>query len=208
MSKAWLIRPYPHDISRINEFRQGGFVAIGWPGIGDLTGKSCEDIKRILAGKPYSLSGNALGCANATVDIFVNRIAPGDLILVPDGTDIFFAEICSDYYLDAAFDSAQTGYSHQRKVKWLRTMTRDDLSKALRSSLKVWRTAASLSKHYEEIYALAYGKEYSPSSAAESIAVSYPLRKDFSISFSIPADITKDEASRLAQYFGTLYFSE
>lgn len=211
MGNAWLVRPYPHntDIRRIDEFRQGNMVAIGWPGIGDLTGKSREDIKQILSGKPYELSGLGLGNAYATIDIFVNQMAIGDLVLVPDGEDIYFAEICSDYFMDAKYDCDATGYPHQRRVKWLQSVSRYALSKQLRSSLKVHRTTADLSKHYDEIAACAHGEAYQePAASAEVVPVSYPLRKDFSVSFSIPADMTRDEAKRLAQYLETLYFND
>lgn len=207
MYNAWIVRPYPHGKSRITEFRKGNIVAVGWPGIGDLTGKSREDIKQILSGKPYKLSGLALGNAYATIDIFVNRMNPGDLVLVPDGTDIFFAEICSDYYMDAKFDSQQMGYSHQRKVKWLQSVARNDLSKSLRSSLKVHRTTADISKHYNEIAALSHGMDFEvQTTEVETLKISYPLRKDFIVTFEIPADITKDESKRLAQHLETLYY--
>ena len=58
----------------------------------------------------------------------------GDLLLVPDGEDIFFAEVTGDYTFSAALCSE--GYPHQRKVKWLKNVSRSDLSMALRSSLK------------------------------------------------------------------------
>ena len=208
MNNAWLVRPYPHDNPRINEFRQSNIVAIGWPGIGDLTGKSREDIKQILSASPYNLSGLAIGNAYATIDIFVNRMNLGDIVLVPDGADIFFAEICSDYYMDSKFDSAQIGYSHQRKVKWLQSVARDELSKSLRSSLKVHRATADLSKHYDEIAALSHGADFEDKSAeVETLNVSYPLRSDFTVNFEIPIDITKDEAKRLAQHLETLYYA-
>lgn len=209
MNNAWLVRPYPHDNPRITEFRQDSIVAIGWPGIGDLTGKSREDIKQILSGSPYKLSGLALGNAYATIDIFVNRMNLGDIVLVPDGADIFFAEICSNYYMDSEFDSDQIGYPHQRKVKWLQSVARDELSKSLRSSLKVHRTTADLSKHYDEIAALSHGEDFKDKSAEiETLKVSYPLRNDFTVNFEIPTDITKDEAKRLAQHLETLYYAE
>lgn len=210
MSNAWLVRPYPHnkEIKRVEDFKQNNLVAIGWPGIGDLTGKSREDIKRILAAKPYELSGLALGNAYATIDIFVNRMNSGDLVLVPDGADIFFAEISSDYFMDGKYDNEQMGYPHQRKVKWLKSVAREDLSKQLRSSLKVHRTTADLSKHYDEIKALAYGLDYqAKGTEVETVAVSYPLRKDFSVVFEIPVNITKDEAKRLARHLETLYYA-
>ena len=216
MSNAWLVRPFPHDDKRLEEFKLKNVVAVGWPGIGDLSGKSREDIKSILSGPPYNLSGLKLGNAYATVDIFVNRMQVGDLVLVPDGEDIYFCEITSDYYRDKSvdyiekpIDSNDYGYPHQRKVKWLSNTLRTELSKALRSSLKVHRTTADLTKHYEEIKALSQGHEYSGESTdSNTIEVTYPLRSDFSISFEIPADITKSEAKRLSLYFESLYFTE
>lgn len=47
-------------------------------------------------------------------------------------------------------------------------------------------------KHTDEISTLSQGKEYVQPNANSSIAVSYPLRADFTISFSIPSDITKE----------------
>lgn len=209
MKNAWLVRPYPHGISRIAEFRKEEIIAVGWPGIGDLTGKTREQIKQTLENPPYKLSGLKLGNAYATIDLFVNRMHPGEIVLVPDGQDIFFAEICSDYFMNPKVDNQQDGYPHQRKVQWLHNVARYELSKELRTSLKVHRTVADLSRHYEEITALAHGMDYQAETASvETISVSYPLRKNFVINFDIPADMTKDEAKRLAQHLETLYYTE
>lgn len=202
---AWLVRPFPHGISRIDLFRSDNFVAIGWPGIGDLTGKSREELKRILSQEPYKLSGLALGNAYATVDIFVNQMDIGDYILVPDGDDIYFGQIVSDYHFEPNADSDDLGYSHQRRVEWSTNTSRKNLSMDLRKSLKVQRTTADLSHHYEEIQTLAAGLIYEPQSL-KTITVSYPLRADHIISFEIPEDITQDEAQRLSDYMNTLYF--
>ena len=67
-NKAWLVRPYPTNINRINEFQTENIVAIGWPGIGDLTGKTRQDLKEILSKPPYSYTALALGNAYATVE--------------------------------------------------------------------------------------------------------------------------------------------
>ncbi|WP_153127021.1 hypothetical protein [Peribacillus tepidiphilus] len=57
MSKAWVVRPYPHGINRIKEFltkkenqdEGNGIIAIGWPNIGVLSNKSTkEEIKKVL----------------------------------------------------------------------------------------------------------------------------------------------------------------
>lgn len=209
VKNSWLVRPYPHGIHRLDEFMTGHLIAIGWPGIGDLTGKTREDLKAILSGAPYHLNGLALGNAYASVDIFVNQMQPGDLVLVPDGDDIFFGEITGNYRLEPSVDNNAGGYSHQRTVTWLANVARKDLSKELRSSLKVHRTTACLSRHTAEIDALAHGRPFAPEAdnGSGSIQVSYPLRPDFNITFSVPDNITKDEAGRLSNYFSTLYFA-
>ncbi|MEI3364025.1 MAG: hypothetical protein V8R59_00150 [Enterocloster sp.] len=73
---------------------------------------------------------------------------------MPNGEDIYLGEVTSDYYLDAAVDSNEEGYPHQRTAKWITNTSRKDLSMELRSSLKVHRTTANLSHHIDEIEAL------------------------------------------------------
>lgn len=203
---TWLIRPIPNGTNRINEFRTQNIIAIGWPNIGDLTGKSREELKVLLAGAPYNFSGLKLGNAYATIDIFVNQIKIGDIVLVANGDDIYFATVTSDYQFDSSVDPE--GYSHQRKVKWLSNTSRNTLSKELRSSLKVHRAAANLSHHIDEIVALASGHKVPALQSVQTLDVSYPIRPNFTVSFKIPSDLSKTEADRLSTYFRSLYFTE
>ncbi len=208
MKNAWLIRPIPDGKLRINEFKEKEIIAIGWPGIGDLTGKSRVGLKCLLSNSPYNLSGLSLGSSYATIDIFVNRINIGDLILTPNGDDIYLGEVTSDYYFDPDVDThdEDKGYPHQRKAKWLKNIARNDLSMDLRTSLKVHRTAADLSRHVDEIESLCNGQK--PVLVTNAINVTYQLRPNFRISFKIPEDMSNDEAQRLSSYFESLYFKK
>ncbi len=209
MNNAWLIRPLPHGINRIVEFKTQNIVAVGWPGIGDLSNKSRADLKSLLASAPYNLQGLALGNAYATIDIFVNQIEIGDLVLCPDGDDIYFGVITSDYKFESSCDTDSLGFSHQRSIEWHSNKARTALSKELRSSLKVHRTTANLSRHFEEIEALCLGlKKTAPSTSPKVIPITYPLRPDFTISFNVPKDMTATEADRLSKYISTLYFTQ
>lgn len=210
MDNAWLIRPYPHKQPRLSEFLDNEIIAVGWPCIGDLNGKSREELKETLSEPPYSYEGLTLGNAYATIDIFVNQMKAGDLLLMPNGDDIYFGKISSDYYFDPSVDNDKDGYPHQRKAKWLKNTSRKELSKDLRLSLKVHRTAANLSHHFAEIDALIHDKEVPVATPAstDTIDVSYPLRPNYNVSFSIPIDITADEAKRLSAYFASLYFKD
>ena len=210
MSNAWLVRPSPHGHNRMNGFKSGNFIAIGWPGIGDLTGKTREQIKELLSRPPYEYESLELGNAYATVDIFVNQMDIDDLVLVPDNDDIHFCMIKSDYYFDAKYDSDSAGYSHQREVEWLTSTSRNALPMDLRKSLRVHRATANLSRHYETIEAIAYGRDLpdDPTSSGEDsfVSVEYPLRPDVIATVTIPKDITRIESERLADFVRTLYF--
>ncbi|WP_055669751.1 restriction endonuclease [Desnuesiella massiliensis] len=211
MSKAWLVRPIPHGRNRMEVFKTDNIIAVGWPLIGDLTGKVRSDIKAILQGPPYTYSSLKLGSAYATIDILVNQMSKGDLILVPNNDDIYFGKIESDYIYDNSKDSDAEGYPHQRKIKWLYgPISRTQLPDELRTSLKVQRTTADLSKHYYAIKALSEGTDITsinlPATEEVFINVEYPIRPGVLVKLSIPKDMTQSEASRLGDFVKTLYF--
>ncbi len=53
MKRTWLIRPLPlNSVNRVQEFKENGFIAIGWPQIGSLEGKSKEEIRALNFGRP------------------------------------------------------------------------------------------------------------------------------------------------------------
>lgn len=210
MSNTWMLRPSPHDENRMTEFLSNNFIAIGWFGIGNLKNVPREQLKVILSQPPYQLASLELGNAYATVDIFVNQMNIDDIVLVPNGDEIHFCIIKSDYFFDPIYDSNQTGYSHQRKVEWLSSIQRKNLPMDVRSSLKAHRTATNLTKHHEMIKALAYGNPLPATSSTNDISnyvsVDYPLRPNVKITVTVPQDITKTESERLGDFIKTLYF--
>lgn len=210
MSNAWMCRPSPNEINYMSEFLAGNLIAIGWPGINDLTGKTRDQIKDILSGPPYNYESLKLGTAYATVNLFVNQMQVDDLVLVPNDDDIHFCIIKSDYYYDANYDNDTVGYPHQRKVEWLSSTSRDNLPMELRGSLRSPRTASNLSKHFEAIKALAYENPLPESQVVNEedsfVTVDYPLRLDVMAKVTVPKNITKTESERLGDFIKTLYF--
>lgn len=207
MSKAWLLRPRPHNIDRFSLFKMDHFIAIGWPNLGDLSKKSKEEIRTLLTLPPYQYSSLSLGNSTSTIDLFVNQMQIGDYVLIPNGADIHFATIESDYYFKPEYDAPDIGCSHQRKIKWLNRTLRSELPLSLRNSLKVHRSATNLSTHFDIIAALAQGKVPKFISAkTDLVDVSYPLRPDLFITFQIPKDINATESERFADFIKTLHF--
>lgn len=207
MLQAWLLRPSPSGKNRISEFKQDSIIAIGWPDVGNLSGKNHDQIKSSLAAPPYEYTSIKLGTVSAMLDIFINRMNVDDLVLVPDGDDIHFCIVQSDYFFDTHHASE---YPHQRKIEWLSSTQRKALPIELRKSLKIPHTTTDLSKHYDVIKALAYEEDL-PQESTEpeeesTVSVDYPIRPNLNVTINIPRDITKTEAERLGDFIKTIYF--
>ena len=99
--------------------RDGGFVAIGWPKLGDLsehaTGQgSLPAVKRSMA-QEYPGSPQRAGRKGQEVYNFVRKIAPGDLVLASDGgTVLGIGRVVGGYEYEPSSD-----FPHRRRVEWL-----------------------------------------------------------------------------------------
>lgn len=100
--------------------------------------------------------------------------------MIPYGSEIYFAEITGDYKYDPIKDNNNDGYPHQRDIRWLAgPISRDDLPMELRKSLRVHRTTADFSKHYDVIKALSEGRQpesVGNISSNQTIEIEYPIR--------------------------------
>ncbi|WP_180230902.1 restriction endonuclease [Bacillus toyonensis] len=160
MKNAWIVRPFPHGINRMKEFLTkyeqqtagNGIVAIGWPGIGNLSSISKrEEVKTAVEGK-HLYSAKALGQKVGVIYRFVCEINIGDYVLVPDGGFVHIGRIASDYKYDSSVDNDHEGYPHQRCVEWLydkRAIPRKVLTGRLFDSLKGRKTL--FSTHFDDI---------------------------------------------------------
>lgn len=208
MVKAWLIRPFPHNIDRLSNFKSDNIIAIGWPEVSSFSGKDKNELREILKNYPENYSPSQLGAALATVNIFVNEMSEEDFVIIPYEDDIYFVKVTSDYFFEPT--KVKDGYPHQRKIEWLKgPISRDQLPDDLRNSLRAPRTAADLSHHINII------KIFINSDSTESLQltpafmdVSYPLRTNLNCIVKIPKDITKEEADRLGEFVKTLYFNQ
>lgn len=117
MPNAWVVRPKPHDINRLDEFLNQDIVAVGWPRMDDLRGCSKQDIKARLD-EVYGQSSHELGQNTGQIDRFVNEMSVGDLVVVPSGGNIYLGEITSKYNFVEKKATEREGYPHQRDVDW------------------------------------------------------------------------------------------
>lgn len=181
--KAWLIRPKPHDQVRIHEFLEEGFIAVGWPNIGDLTGLREPELRERIQ-QVYGETNSGL----ATLKIMVYRMKQGDYVVVPYEGAIYFGKIMSDYMYDATKDNSDLGYPHQRKVEWYDVvLERHELPEGLQKSTRVVRTAAELTPHVNTIARLVGDAE------AEEVESYFTLQEPV-YSMSEPDMFVKEDA--------------
>ena len=107
----------PHGKERIREFIDGEFVCIGWPGIGDLTHTSKDEIRNRLK-TVYNISGHKLGNSLGQVNTFVNAIKEGDIVFVTE-KDWAYIGIAGDYHYNPHFDNNEEGMCHRRNIEWI-----------------------------------------------------------------------------------------
>jgi hypothetical protein len=145
---GWILRPYPHDINRMSQFLTENFVAIGWPGIGNLYACDKSSIYQKMV-EFYIADYGDMFCRHSSNVIakFNNDMLIGELILVvprkEDSLEIAVGKIDSSYFFDGKYDetgsvdTGHNGFSHRRKVIWLeKRFPRTLLPGAIQKSLK------------------------------------------------------------------------
>ncbi len=123
------------------KFRDGNYVAIGWPDLGDLTGLSVEQVVSKIRKHKFGSETNAI----STFTKFLN-LEIGDIVAVNNVNFGLFGvgKVTSGYkYRLDMHDTGSEGedkkfYSHYREVKWLVTdyKRKEDL---LRIDEKLWK---------------------------------------------------------------------
>jgi 5-methylcytosine-specific restriction protein B len=100
---------------------EGGFVSIGWPRLGDLSGvehdqEGKERVRALLA-RHYPKDPRILGRTTQQVFKFVATMTIGDLVLAADGGQILgIGRVTGDYQF-----APGKNFPHRRPVTWLST---------------------------------------------------------------------------------------
>jgi len=154
MSREILVlRAKPHNIPREDEFLSG-VLSVGWPCLGDLTGKTKEEIQNAFH-ENWPESG-PLGLTQLWNFISLPK---GSLVLVPslDGKTVHFFETTSSYLYNASQDenSRQKGNPHQLHARLLKTVYREIFPKHIKNSLLAARRAVTVfTKYANEVEAV------------------------------------------------------
>src|SRR5665213_1967244 len=166
MKNIWMIRA--GEGGYLSEEFAKGFVAIGWPDLGDLSGQSDLEKIKILYRKAYpkDKSGKIANAA-AMIHKFCNVIQKGDTVISYDrnSREYRVGEISSDYFFKQGVVSDSP---HVRKVNWKYEVSRDSLNLNTRNSLGGIQTLFSINPEaWAEIERAMQGKK-APSETTES----------------------------------------
>lgn len=129
------LKSKPHGIERLPLFLEDNFIAIGWPGIDDLTNVSAEEIEKRLEKAYPDYRGQTMAYHKGMVNAFVNTMEEGDLVMIGQGDYTHFGQVGPYKYI-AQFDNDDDGMCHQRNVKWLAMVEKNSLNDKVQEHLR------------------------------------------------------------------------
>lgn len=119
----------------IDDFRSGGFVAIGWQEVGDMTPLKTREqfTKAVQRGYPRARKMQVAISAGQAFR-FVREMKPGDRVLTYDAgqREYLLGTVLTDYVYRPTADHP---FPNVRTVRWDGTVARDSLSVSTRNSL-------------------------------------------------------------------------
>jgi len=138
--KLWQLRTLPHGIERFQQFLNGGYVCIGWPGLGDLSNVSKDELREKIK-STYGTSGHSAGHTLGQINAFVNTMQSGDVVIISDKGWAYFAA-AGDYEYNPQYDNDMDGACHRRPVNWLGKLPIHELNPSVQGFLKNRNTIA------------------------------------------------------------------
>lgn len=135
MSKSmWMVRAGEGGV-RVEEFRAGSLVAIGWQQVGDMSALRTREQFSKAVEKAYPASRRMqLAMSAGQAYRFVREIKVGDRVATydPSRREYLVGTITGEYVFRPG---PEDGYPQVRTVNWSATVSRDALSIATRNSL-------------------------------------------------------------------------
>lgn len=147
--------------SNAEQCRAENWFGGGWGISQDLTGELPENWRDfnakfipIFLQKNPDKSKIAAGLACGMLHTICKGMVQGDYVLCPDGRGAYWVgTLVSDYFYQAG-----DVLPHRRRVEWnVKSISRSDMSEALRNSCGATGTVANITKHAKEIEALIAG---------------------------------------------------
>lgn len=152
---VWLVHS-PIEIAKTVE--KDSVVAIGWEQMGDLSALDTREDMKQRYESVYSETGVKAGIGAGQLYRFSHEIGKGDIVLTPLKLtrEVLVGQVVSEYIYDSGIVSPY--YPNVRRVKWLKKVSRDELSVPFRNTIGGIMTVFNVDAHSGEVNRLV-GKE-------------------------------------------------
>jgi restriction system protein len=139
-----------------------GYIGVNYGFENDLSSyvETNRDTFRTYAKKMFlerepERSNISIGLSTGTVWTLIHDMKQGDVIISPNGQGSYYIGIITSPYIYVP----DQNYNHHRKVEWVKTIHRDELSGSLIKSLNSMRLIVNLEDYQQEIEAIIDGRQ-------------------------------------------------
>jgi restriction system protein len=125
----WVVRA-GEEGRHTSDFETGGLATVRFDHVGDASGMSSNQLKKLIVSERPDKKGKAPTEA-AMLYRFANVIRVGDIVITADGAtrELLFGEVSGPYEYHET--PPVSNFRHIRKVKWLGRYSRDELPQKL-----------------------------------------------------------------------------
>ena len=144
--RAWIIRVKLASGERdTQESLRNGDTRVFWD-LDIAPGSTLATVKAAMSGKYPDASNNWIGNQSGSLHRFITRVEVDDVVLMPDGSDLYVGTVTSDAEFDA------DGSEWSRQVQWEPVaIERGDVSAALYSRLRSLLTITEITELLPEL---------------------------------------------------------
>lgn len=145
--RAWIVRVKRDGRSEAQDAIERGDVRVFWK-LQVEPGSTFEEIKEAFIRADPEMGTHSAGTNAGNLHRFVTRMQPGDIVLLPDGSDLYFGTVDGD----ASFDTEANEWV--RPVVWSDTDTpveRSEVSPELYSRLRSLLTVTDITEMADEV---------------------------------------------------------
>ena len=185
MTKYFRLLPFPEGEDKFNEFKEKGFVSIGWWELLSVKKLTREQIKERYM-ETYPTSTVHASRLVASYFIKLQEMTPGDVILIPYSGEYHFFEVEGKYFFDN--EEQDIALKQRIKVKFIKKLNKNSFSTKFRKSIGVQPTLTYLGEYKDEIESVLLGDD--PISLSKQKAFVY-TESSGSISLSYSDNISK-----------------
>ena len=145
--RAWIVRVKRDGRSEAQDALERGDVRVFWE-LQVEPGSTFEEIKEAIMRADPETGTHSAGTQAGNLHRFVTKMQPGDIVLLPDGSDLYFGTVDGD----ASFDTVANEWV--RPVVWSNTDTpveRSEVSPELYSRLRSLLTVTDITEMADEV---------------------------------------------------------